>query len=330
LTGGRSKAGGVKKASTLQEAEDKAKDILSLSIKDMPVNKILVVKTVSITHEFYTSFTTDRNSKSVLCILSAAGGVDIEEVAETTPGKIIKFPVRIDEKVTPQFYENRIDQIFAEPEVRKQTAEILYKMFTLFKEKDCSLVEVNPLVLTSDDKVIAADAKIVIDDNAIIFHDELLKYKNPEEYSADEIDAKAAGLSFVSLEGEIGCMVNGAGLAMATMDLIKLAGGQPANFLDVGGSSNPQKVLEALRIITRNKNLKAILINIFGGITRCDDIANGIIIAKEKLNISVPMVIRLAGTNEKEGRILLAQRNIIAKDSMSEAVNEVVQLAKVV
>jgi succinyl-CoA synthetase beta subunit len=201
-------------------------------------------------------------------------------------------------------------------------------MHVLFREKDCSLVEINPLAVTAQGQLIAADAKVVLDDNALFRHPDLLELRNPEEYTADEIEAREAGLSYVSLDGEIGCMVNGAGLAMATMDGIKLAGGSPANFLDVGGSSNPQKVLDAMRILLRNKDLKAILVNIFGGITRCDDIAQGILMAKEKLEITVPMVIRLIGTNEQQGRDMLEKAGLIVARQMTDAIENVVRCAR--
>ena len=195
-------------------------------------------------------------------------------------------------------------------------------------EKEAELVEINPLAQSAQDCLIAADAKIVIDDNGIEKHPDISQFSNPEEYTADELEAKAAGLSFVSLSGEIGCMVNGAGLAMATMDGIKLAGSSPANFLDVGGSSSPQKVLDAMSILLRNKQLKVILINIFGGITRCDDIAQGILWAREKLGIKVPIIIRLIGTNDEEGRSLLNEAGLIVTDSMTDAIRDAVNCAR--
>ena len=201
-------------------------------------------------------------------------------------------------------------------------------MFRLLKEKDCSLVEINPYVELAGGELLAADAQINFDDNGLSKHPELESYRNAEEYSPEEIEARQAGLSFVSLDGDIGCIVNGAGLAMATMDLIKLFGGQPANFLDVGGSSNPEKVLTALRILTRNEKLKAILINIFGGITRCDDIAKGILMAREQIDLPVPLVIRLIGTNQKEGREILEKAGLAAAEEMADAVQKVLAAAR--
>ncbi len=205
--------------------------------------------------------------------------------------------------------------------------DVVHKLFAILMEKDCSLVEINPYALLDDGKLMALDAKVSFDDNALFKHADVEEMRNPEELSADETAAKAAGLSFVSMDGYIGCMVNGAGLAMATMDIIKLYGGEPANFLDVGGSSNPQKVVAALRIITGNPKVKAILINIFGGITRCDDIANGIIEAMKQITIDLPMVIRLIGTNDEEGRAILRGAGLETFEALSDAVQRVVKAA---
>ena len=215
-------------------------------------------------------------------------------------------------------------EIFGDGVLSEQACEIMRRMYRLFTEKDCSLVEINPCARTAPGKLVAADSKIVFDDNALFKHPDIAQLESPEEHSPDEIAAREAGLSFVSMDGNIGCIVNGAGLAMATMDVIKLLGGDPANFLDVGGSSNPKKVLNALEIILSNPKVKAILINIFGGITRCDDIANGILMAKKELNITVPLVIRLIGTNEKEGREILTKAGFLVAEDMTEAVRKVV------
>lgn len=217
---------------------------------------------------------------------------------------------------------------FPERALLDQAVQIVQNMYRLFRDKDCSLVEINPLAVTAQGQVIAADAKIVFDDNAVPQHPDLAELRNAEEYTPDELEARDAGLSFVSLSGEIGCMVNGAGLAMATMDCIKLAGGSPANFLDVGGSSDPQKVLDAMRILLRNKQLKVILVNIFGGITRCDDVAQGILWAREQLGITLPMVIRLIGTNEEKGRKMLSDAGMIVARRMGDAIQEAVGCAR--
>jgi succinyl-CoA synthetase beta subunit len=252
--------------------------------------------------------------------------MDIEEIAAKEPQKIRQYRLVRRMPMTPLV--RWLSVSFPDPALRDQAASIVKAMQTLFRDKDCSLVEINPLALTAQGRLVAADAKIVLDDNALFRHPELLDLGNPEEYTAEEAEAREAGLSFVSLDGEIGCMVNGAGLAMATMDGIKLAGGNPANFLDVGGSSNPQKVLDALRILLRNEGLKAILVNIFGGITRCDDIARGILMAREKLRIGVPMVIRLIGTNEEQGRDMLENAGLTVARRMTDAIEEAVRCAR--
>jgi len=327
LVGGRGKAGGVKLARTTEEVREAADRILSLTIKDIPVEAVLVAKAVDIRKEYYLSVTVDRANKRAVCIVSASGGVDIEELAVKEPEKILKHyidPLRgPDEKdlrefLSAAFPKNLLDRALA----------ALLNLYRLLVDKDCSLVEINPYAQIDENTLIAADAKINFDDNGLPKHAEVQAMRTEEEYSREEIEAKEAGLSFVSLEGDIGCIVNGAGLAMATMDLIKLFGGQPANFLDVGGSSSPQKVLTALQILTRNQNLKAILINIFGGITRCDDIARGILIARDQIDLPVPLVIRLIGTNEKEGRALLEQAGLEAASEMTAAVKKVIEKAK--
>ena len=327
LVGGRGKAGGVKVAATETEVRERAREILSLRIKDIPVEKVLVVKAVDIRKEYYLGVTIDRASRKVVCILSAAGGVDIEELAVREPEKILT--VAFDPLAGPdqEKLKKLLGKAFPKAQVSQALATVL-AMYRLLKEKDCSLVEINPYVELGSGELLAADAKINFDDNGLPKHPELEALRNAEEYSPEEIEAKQAGLSFVSLDGDIGCIVNGAGLAMATMDLIKLFGGQPANFLDVGGSSNPQKVLTALQILTRNEKLKAILINIFGGITRCDDIAKGILMAREQIDLPVPLVIRLIGTNQKEGRAILEKAGLKAAEEMADAVQKVLAAAR--
>jgi succinyl-CoA synthetase beta subunit len=328
LVGGRGKAGGVKLAGTMEQVREAAGSILQLTIKDNPVGALLVAKAVEIHKEYYLSVTVDRTSKTVLCMASASGGVDIEELAAREPEKIVK--TQIDPLRGPE--EKLLRQSFGAvfPEgLLEQAVETARKLYRLLADKDCSLVEINPYAQTGDRTLVAADAKINFDDNGLAVHPDVEALRTAEEYSREEIEAREAGLSFVSLDGEIGCIVNGAGLAMATMDLIKLFGGRPANFLDVGGSSSPQKVLTALSILTRNRKLKAILINIFGGITRCDDIAKGILIAREQIELAVPLVIRLIGTNEKEGRALLEQAGLEAASEMTEAVKKALEKAKV-
>jgi succinyl-CoA synthetase beta subunit len=316
LVGGRGKAGGVKPAVNPEECRRIAREILGMRIKGIEVKTVLVAESVDIEQEFYLSLAVDRAGRTIQCIASASGGMEIEEVAATHPQNIVRFPAKKGDF-------SALSGVFPSTLIL-QAQEAASRMLALFRENDCSLVEINPYARTPDGRLMAADAKVILDDNALFLHPELEKLRSPEEYSADEMQAKAAGLSFVSLEGTIGCIVNGAGLSMATMDLIKYFGSSPANFLDVGGSSNPDKVVAALKIILKNPRLKAILINIFGGITRCDDIARGILSARSALTIPVPLVIRLIGTNEKEGRALLKVGGIDAYEDLTDAVKAAV------
>jgi succinyl-CoA synthetase beta subunit len=326
LVGGRGKAGGVKLARSPEEAKKIAGEILGMEIKSISVKKVWIAQAIEILQEYYLGVTIDRTRKKIVLIASAAGGVEIEELAVKDPGKIKKLYVNPLKGIEEAGLRTMAREVFGNDALSEKASEIMRKMYRLFVEKDCSLVEINPYARTAPGKLVAADSKIVFDDNALFKHPDIGRLESPEEHSPDEIAAREAGLSFVSMEGNIGCIVNGAGLAMATMDVIKLFGGEPANFLDVGGSSNPQKVLHALKIILSNPKVKAILINIFGGITRCDDIANGILMAKKGLNITVPLVIRLIGTNEKEGRGILTQAGFIVAEDMTEAVRKVVSM----
>lgn len=321
LTGGRGKAGAIRTVSSSIEAETAAKQILTMSVKDFAVRQVLVTERLDIQTEYYTGLTIDSQARSVVLIVSAAGGMEIEQIAVHHPEKIRRFVMspEAETELKPWLSES-----FLNPSLADQVVVIVKNMYRLFREKDCSLVEINPLAQTEQGQLIAADAKIVFDDNALYLHPEIALLSNPEEYTADERRAKTAGLSYVSLSGRIGCMVNGAGLAMATMDGIKLAGGSAANFLDVGGSSNPQKVLDAMGILLDNEQVKVILINIFGGITRCDDIARGILQARNQLDITIPVVIRLIGTNEDKGRTMLCEAGLIAVRSMSDAIRQAV------
>ncbi len=333
LVGGRGKAGGVKLAKTPDEAEAKARDILALTIKDIPVEKVMITPASEIRKEYYVSITVNRNDKNLLLMMSKAGGVDIEDLAVNRPEEIIRFPIHPTDGIDEPGLEKALTDVFEKSDLVAQAKDVVHKLYRAFMEKDCSLVEINPYALVPGDggdgeKLVALDAKVNFDDNALYKHADVEEMRNPEELSADETAAKAANLSFVSMDGYIGCMVNGAGLAMATMDIIKLYGGDPANFLDVGGSSNPQKVVDALKIITGNPKVKAILINIFGGITRCDDIANGILEAMKQIDISLPMVIRLIGTNDEEGIAILKGEGLEAYSALGDAVEEVVKLAK--
>ena len=319
LTGGRGKAGAIRAVSSEVEAESVAKEILAMSVKGFDVQQVLVTERLDIKAEYYAAITVDRETKTVVLIISAAGGMDIEDIAAQRPEKIRRFTMGGTESLTQWLLTSFPDQMLLD-----QVIQIIQNMYQLLRDKDCSLVEINPLAETVEGRLVAADAKIVFDDNGIAKHDDVARLQNPEEHTADELQAKNAGLTFVSLTGEIGCMVNGAGLAMATMDGIKLAGGNAANFLDVGGSSNPQKILAAMRILMRNSRLKVILVNIFGGITRCDDVAQGILMARDKLDITVPIVIRLIGTNEEKGRSMLSNAGMIVARRMTDAIQDAV------
>ena len=325
LVGGRGKAGGIKISRSPEDVRKYAQEILSMKIKSIPVKKILVSQAVDISNEYYIGLTIDRSLKKIVLIASPAGGVDIEELAVENPEKIYTLPINpllgIDGKKVSAF----LSPIFNKQNLLEQAVQTVVNMFKLFIENDLSLVEINPYVRTISDKLIALDSKIIIDDNGLFKHPDIEALKNPEEYSPDELKARKYGLSFVNMEGTIGCIVNGAGLAMATMDIIKLFGGSPANFLDVGGSSSPEKVIHAFEIITNNKNVKAMLINIFGGLTRCDDIAIGILKAREVLAVKIPLVIRLIGTNEEEGRRILKEAGLSAFEDLASAVKEVVK-----
>jgi len=325
LVGGRGKAGGVKLAKNADEAETAARAILQLTIKSLPVEKLLVVAAEPPEQEYYVGLTVDRAEKGVTLMISASGGVDIEELASEEPHKIHKLSIFPATGIESASLDPLLSRVFGSDAERAETS--IRKLYRLFVEKDCSLVEINPFARVSDGSLKALDAKINFDDNSLMKHSDIEELQSPEEYSVDEARAREVGLSFVNLGGDIGCIVNGAGLAMATMDLIKHAGGAPANFLDVGGSSNPEKVINAFEIILNNSRVKAILINIFGGITRCDDIANGILMAKKRIDIPVPVVIRLIGTNDREGREILKNAGLSALEDLTEAVMKVIELA---
>ena len=323
--GGRGKAGGVKLAKTPEEAREKASAILGLNIKGSIVRKVLINDAAAIEKEVYLACTFDRSNRAILFIASAEGGMEIEELAVKSPEKILRASTR-----TLQFPAEAARAIAGKlfgPEHAGAVLDIMEKMFRLYVEKDCSLVEINPLAQVRGGGILALDGKVNVDDNALFRHADIEALRDLDEENANELLAKSKGLSFVQLDGDIGCMVNGAGLAMATMDMIKLYGGQPANFLDVGGSSNPEKVISAFQIILSNPKIKAILINIFGGITRCDDIARGILESYRRIEIRVPVVVRLTGTNSKEGLALLQGSPLIPATTFAEAVGKVIEAA---
>ncbi len=326
--GGRGKAGGVKLAKTKAEVVEKARQILGMDIKGLTVEKILVADAVDIEKEFYVGLINDRNTKSVTLMASAEGGVEIEEVAKVSPEKIIKLAISPSTGLMDWQARQVALQLMPDIKQARQTAVILKKLYELYVATDCSLAEINPLVLTPDKKVLAIDGKMNFDDNALFRQKEILEMREVGVDEQKEIDANENGLSYIKLDGNIGCMVNGAGLAMATMDMIKLYGGDPANFLDIGGSSNPDKVVEAMNILLSDKNVKTVMINIFGGITRCDDVARGLIIALDRIKTEIPIVIRLSGTNAKEGLEILKEKGLPTVNTMSEAAQKAIELSQ--
>ena len=326
--GGRGKAGGVKLVHERAQAEPVARQILALNIKGLPVRKVLVAPAAEIAKEVYLSVLIDRGARTAVFIGCADGGVEIEETAKTAPEKILRLEVEA-VSLSDLPLEEALpfaQQLFADAKQAGQAADIMAKMAKLFLEKDCSLVEINPLIVDGAGNVVALDAKVLLDDNALYRHDDLVELRDPDSEDMDELAAKQIGLSFIRLDGNIGCMVNGAGLAMATMDTIKHFGGEPANFLDVGGSSDPKKVVAAFQMILKDPKVKVILINIFGGITRCDDIAKGILASLEQFEVKVPIVVRLVGTNETEGRRLLEGTDLITVATLEEGATRAAQM----
>ena len=328
LVGGRGKAGGIKLAKTPDEAEDVASRILGMEIQGLTVKKVLVDEAADIRSEIYLGAVLDRSARRVAIMASSEGGIEIEEVAAQTPEKIIT--VHIHPLLGMQGYQARqlAYGIGLPKEHVSAFTKIALNLYRAFAESDASLAEINPLVINADNQLQAVDGKIVLDDSALPRQKHLAAMRDPDEDSPTEIDAREAGLSYIDLDGEIGCMVNGAGLAMATMDIIKLYGGSPANFLDIGGGAGADKVMAALRIILRDARVKAVLINIFGGITRCDEVARGIVEAINSLDVQAPIVVRMVGVNEDEGRQILAASNLASANRLSEAVQMVVAAAK--
>ena len=356
LVGGRGKAGGVKIARTADEVKRHAANILGMKIKGLTVTTVFVTRAIDYDAELYLGLIIDRRSQKPVLMASAAGGVEIEEVARTSPEKILR--VEIDPLVGLQSYQARSAglsllkeegakvQEFKSSRVQEFQA-IALKLYRILLEKDCSLVEINPLVIvrsagaegelkgsraqelkSSISGLLALDAKIVLDDNALYRHPELEALRDTASEESGEAAARTAGLSYVKLDGIIGCVVNGAGLAMATMDLIKRKGGEPANFLDIGGSSSPEKMATAMKILLADRNVRAVLVNIFGGITRCDDVANGLLIARQEVRLDVPIVARLIGTNESRAADILKGTPISFSRDMSDAVRMVIEAAR--
>lgn len=329
LVGGRGKAGGIRLAKSPAEATEHAFDILGMEIKGLPVRKVLIDEAANIKSEIYLGITNDRAARKPVMMASAAGGVDIEEVAHKTPEKIIK--VHIDPLMGLQNYQARdlAAKIDLPRELWRGFGKIACGLWRAYKESDATLAEINPLVITEENRLLAVDGKMVLDDNALFRHPDLAELRDLDVETKAETEARENGLSYIQLDGNIGCMVNGAGLAMTTMDIIKLFGGQPANFLDIGGGANAEKVAAALRIILSDSNVKAVLFNIFGGITRCDLVAQGILDALKEVETDVPMVVRLVGTNAKEGQELLANANMETAETLANAAQKAVAAAQV-
>lgn len=328
LVGGRGKAGGIRLVNSPEEAEDVATQLLGMRIKGLPVRRLLVDEAAEIETEIYLGITNDRSARSPVMIASAEGGVEIEEVARVTPEKIVR--VWIDPLLGMRSYQARfLASSIALPRKHwKAFTKITKGLFETFLDNDATLAEINPLVITGDGRLLALDGKMVLDDNALFRHVELAEMRDIDEEEPVEREARKYGLSYVKLDGDIGCMVNGAGLAMASMDVIKLYGGSPANFLDIGGGAGSEKVAAALSIILKDPSVQAVLFNIFGGITRCDEVARGILSALKEIKTDVPMVVRLVGTNEAEGRQLLADANMVTATSLADAAQKAVALAK--
>jgi succinyl-CoA synthetase beta subunit len=328
LVGGRGKAGGIRLANEPDEAEEIADQILGMDIKGLTVKKVLVDEAADIDTEIYLGIVIDRARRRPVMMASAEGGVEIEEVARATPERI--FKVKIEPFLGLQSYQGR-DLAFGiglRKELVRDFVKIAQGLYRAFVESDASLAEINPLVVTDDGKLLAVDGKMLLDDNALFRHFDLAEMRDADSESPEEQEARRHGLSYVKLDGSIGCMVNGAGLAMATMDIVKLYGGEPANFLDIGGGAQADKVAAALRIILSDENVQAVLFNIFGGITRCDEVARGILEALEEVKTEVPMVARLVGTNEEEGRQILAEAEMMTASTLADAAQKAVAAAE--
>lgn len=335
--GGRGKAGGVKLAKSREEAVEKATAMLGMKLvtkqsgpEGKVVHKVLITEGLDIAKEYYLSITVNNEDANLMIIASGAGGTEIEEMAVSHPELIVKLPVALENGLRDYQAREVARRIGIPKENWKEFMGMLTKMFAIFTEKNCSLVEVNPLVLTEAGKLVALDAKITFDDNSLVRHPELLPLRDPQEEDPMEVKATEAGLNYVALDGDIGCLVNGAGLAMATMDIIHKFGGDPANFLDVGGSASTEKVTTAFEILLSNPRVKVIMVNIFGGIMKCDIIAQGIVAAAQAVSIQVPLVVRLEGTNADLGKEIIRKSGlaIIPAVSLADAAHKAVTMAK--
>lgn len=328
LVGGRGKAGGIRLAKTHEEAEDIATQMLGMELKGISVRRVLVEEAVSISQEIYLGITTDRSMQKPVLIASSEGGMNIEEVAQNLPDKIAK--IYIDPLLGLKDYQLRdIAVSISLPKNQwRNFYEIAHSLWNVYLDCDASLTEVNPLVISADNRLYCLDAKLILDDNALFRHPALADLRDIDGEETTETTARKYGVSFVKLPGNIGCLVNGAGLAMATMDIIKLKGGEPANFLDIGGGASAEKVSAAARLILSDKDVKAVLVNVFGGITRCDEVARGILDAFGNQVPSIPVVVRLVGTNELEGMKMLSDFNFHSANTLESAAEIVVKLAQ--
>jgi succinyl-CoA synthetase beta subunit len=335
--GGRGKGGGVKLARSIDEVKKISGEILGMQLKThqtgpegQKVRRLLIEEGADIKKEYYVAAVTDRGTQKVAMMASSEGGMDIEEVAHSTPEKILKVFIDPLVGLTDAQAQTLVAGIGVPAASQSQAKDVMQKLYKTYMDTDCALAEINPLILEGNGNIKALDAKFNFDSNALFRHPEIVAYRDLDEEDAAEIEASKFDLSYISLDGNIGCLVNGAGLAMATMDTIKLFGGEPANFLDVGGGATAEKVTEAFKIMLKNPKVKGILVNIFGGIMRCDTIAEGIIAACRAVNLSVPLVVRMKGTNEQIGKKLLAESGlpIIAADTMAEAATKIVAAVK--
>ena len=326
-SGGRGKAGGVKLAATTSDVREHAENILGMTISGFTVEKVLITPAEDIDTEAYVGVLVDRKAQAATFIVSTEGGIDIEEVAHTDPDAIRRLTVDPRYGLMSHQAYGLANSLYEDAGLVKQAAKIIHQLYAAFTSSGASMIEINPLITTSAGEVKAIDAKMSLDDNELFRHPALVEYRDLSAEPVAETKAREADLSYVKLDGNVGCCVNGAGLAMATMDLVKYYGGEPANFLDIGGSSDPEKVVSALEIITSDPNVKVILFNIFGGITRGDDVARGIVEATTRIDIEAPIVIRLTGTNEKEGLDILAGGGFSAFSSMDDVVERAVEMA---
>ena len=328
LVARRAKLGGVRFANDVEDALSIIKEILGRELNGLKVREILVVEKVDVIRELYVGFVIDRTSRGIAFIASRYGGIELEDLAKERPESVIKYGIDVLTGFRDYIARNTAYKLGLKGESIKDFIKIIRSLYKLFIDYECELAEINPLALTPDNRLLALDTKMIVDDNALYRHPELISKGELRTLSRDEVKAKEYGFDYIELEGDIGIIGNGAGLTMATMDLVHLYGGKPADFLDIGGGARADRVKEALKILLKNRRVKVILINILGGITRCDEVASGIIRALEETRISKPLIVRLTGTEEKRGRYILRVHNIQVFDSLEEAAKEAVRLVR--